>query len=270
MYLTISCVTFASNPDVLRDTLISLAHACLCAHEDGLLERVDLYLIDNGPDEKNLSTLTQLKNDLPKVFNHIHLITGHGNIGYGCGHNLAIHQVASDYHLIINPDVINDVKNIVIAIEYMEQHRNVGLLAPDAFCPDGSRQYIAKRQPEIIVLLARACGFKPKWKWLKRKMDRYEYRDLIPANSPIEIELASGCYMFCRTSTLQKVKGFDPKYFMYFEDFDLSKKIKIFSNISHLPNLQIVHAGGGAARKGFSHIFNFFKSLCQFFIGQNF
>lgn len=235
-----------------------------------MLERVDLYLIDNGPDEKNLSTLTQLKNDLPKVFNHIHLITGHGNIGYGCGHNLAIHQVASDYHLIINPDVINDVKNIVIAIEYMEQHRNVGLLAPDAFCPDGSRQYIAKRQPEIIVLLARACGFKPKWKWLKRKMDRYEYRDLIPANSPIEIELASGCYMFCRTSTLQKVKGFDPKYFMYFEDFDLSKKIKIFSNISHLPNLQIVHAGGGAARKGFSHIFNFFKSLCQFFIGQNF
>lgn len=262
--LSISCVTYASEPLTLRDTLSSLSNACASACKNGLNIKVLLYLIDNGPNDDNLNVLKHLRFEFASYFDEVKLITGQGNVGYGGGHNLAINQSQSDYHLIINPDVIVDEHNILIALIYLITHKDVGLLAPDALYPNGLRQYIAKRNPEVIVLLARALNIIPAQGWLREKMGLYEYRDRIPAIAPFEIELASGCYMFCRTSVLQAVNGFDARYFMYFEDFDLSARISKIANIIHHPELKIVHSGGGASLKGIRHIRYFICSFLRY------
>lgn len=262
--LSVSCVTFASEPQSLHDTLSSLSHACNLAYKNGLYAKVSLYLIDNGPNDDNLKLLKLLIVEFSSCFDEIKLITGQGNVGYGCGHNLAISQLCSDYHLVINPDVIVDKRSIATALVYLAHHKDVGLLAPDAIYPNGVRQYIAKRNPEIIVLFMRALNIVPAWGWLKEKMGRYEYRDRIPATAPFEIELASGCYMFCRTSVLQASNGFDDRYFMYFEDFDLSARMSKKMNIIHHPELKIIHSGGGASLKGLKHIKYFICSFLRY------
>src|ERR1700709_1854249 len=59
-----------------------------------------VFLIDNGaPDE-----LIGLPESAHQPEFDIELITGHGNVGYGCGHNLAIERIRSRYHLVLNPD----------------------------------------------------------------------------------------------------------------------------------------------------------------------
>jgi GT2 family glycosyltransferase len=48
----------------------------------------------------------------------------------------------------------------------------------------------------------------------------------VPASAPIEIESATGCAMLVRAATVQEFGPFDERYFIYFEDADLSASIR--------------------------------------------
>lgn len=248
--LSVSCVTYHSDVALLESTLKSLALACQHAHGQGYLGRVDVYLVDNSQCPEYLTAIQQLVNHLAIKFDSIVLISGHGNPGYGVGHNQALEKLCSDYHLVLNPDVVQDRDCISRALEFMQMHSDLVLLAPDATDEQGRRQYLAKRKPSFAVLCARACNYKILCAYLQHRMDSYEYRDLIPADEPVEIDLASGCYMFMRSDAFRQVGGFDPDFFMYFEDFDLSRRIRKYGRIMHHPAMHIVHYGGGASRKG--------------------
>jgi len=263
--LSVSCVTFRSNQLILSDTIESLLNSCEQAKRSGSLNYVEVFLIDNGPNVENLSILQFVQQKYKGRFDFIHIITGHGNIGYGKGNNLAINKTDCSYHLIINPDIIVDKENISLAVRYLEINDDVGMLAPHALDQYGHTHYIAKRYPGFLVLLTRALKLKFMQKLFRDRLYDYEYRDKIPAQHPLEIELASGCYMFCRTDILKKLGGFDPRFFMYFEDFDLSMRLRQSKKIMHLHELQVIHLGGGASAKGWLHIHYFCTSLFQFF-----
>ncbi len=262
--LSISCVTFNLDKSVFNSTIESLAISCAYAKKQNKLARTHLYLIDNGPDAQNYCNLQAIKNVFCNNFDDITLLSGHGNIGYGRGNNLALNQSTAHYHLVLNPDVLMAENNLSLALDYMNSHADVGLLAPDAVDDSGERQYLAKRMPSFAVLLARASNLVFLRERIADKLYHYEYRDLIPALQPVDIELASGCYMFLRTNITQQTGGFDPDFFMYFEDFDLSRRIAKTSRVVHHPELKIVHYGGGAGSKGFRHIRYFFASYLKF------
>ena len=80
-----------------------------------------------------------------------------------------------------------------------------------------------------------------------------------------DISISSGCFMMCRTSALYEVSGFDQNYFLYFEDFDLSLRIRRVGEIAYVPNVRIVHRGGKTANKGITHILMFCRSAVRFF-----
>jgi GT2 family glycosyltransferase len=262
--LSISCVTFNLDTSIFRATLESLAAACAFAKQQHKLAHTHLYLIDNGPTSQNYAELLAIRDLFNARFDAISLLTGHGNPGYGSGNNLALMNSSCDYHLVLNPDVVMAENNLVIALDYMNAHKDTGLLAPDAFDEFGQRQYLAKRMPSFLVLFGRAFNLGFLRKRISDKLHRYEYRDLIPAQQPIEIELASGCYMFLRTRIAQQINGFDHRFFMYFEDFDLSRRLAKISRVVHHPELKIIHYGGGASRKGFLHLMYFFVSYLKF------
>lgn len=264
--LSISCVTYQLDCALLSSTIQSLAASCAAAKASGALSICHLYLIDNGPTAANYQQLLALKNNHAQHFDAISVLTGHGNLGYGRGNNLAIFDSHSDYHLVLNPDVILPQDNITTAIDFMRHNTEVGLLAPDAKDEFGFRQYIAKRKPSFLVLFARAFNVGPLRAIIARQLNSYEYRDLIPAAKPVDIALASGCYMFLRRDCVQAVGGFDADFFMYFEDFNLSQRVKTIKRVVHHPALNIVHYGGGAAKKGIKHFCYFLSSYIKFIV----
>jgi GT2 family glycosyltransferase len=71
--------------------------------------------------------------------------------------------------------------------------------------------------------------------------------------------------MLCRTDALKAVQGFDDKYFLYFEDFALSIKLREIGKISYLSSMKIQHFGGEASRKGLKHIYYFLSSAFKFY-----
>lgn len=257
-FCTISIVTYQFDSSLLTQTLDSLAHAAQKTDA-----RFQLYLIDNGDELQRLKTTSEAA--LGQRLLDRHYISGHGNIGYGRGHNLAITQVHSDAHLVLNPDVIVEPDALKIGLTYLSAHPEVSLVTPAAYDQHGKLLHLCKRYPTVFDLGVR--GFAPQR--LKNLFDarlaHYEMRDLPSDTSTTGIPLASGCFMLARTAHLKQIGGFCSRYFLYMEDFDLSLRIAKLGTITYLPTMRIIHHGGFAARKGLRHIVMFIKSAVLFF-----
>ena len=110
-------------------------------------------------------------------------------------------------------------------------------------------------------------GFAPGFlrRRFRAQIERYEMRDAIADRFVQGIPLASGCFMALRTELFRSLGGFDARYFMYFEDYDLSVRLARKATIAYAPAVRIVHRGGEAATKGARHVFWFMRSARQFF-----
>lgn len=259
-------VCYHNSPNELQQLFDSVIIALGSLKQEYSLEPIVFNVIDNaesgGLEAGFLAPLEQLGATVGLSFR---LIQGHGNVGYGRAHNLAVAGLSSDYHLMLNPDVILNPDALTIGIDYLQEHSSTVLAAPMAIGPDGRQQYLCKRHPSIVTLLVR--GFLPqsmRWPFAAR-LARYEMQDLSASEPTASVPIASGCYMLCRTQPLLEAGGFNESYFLYFEDFDLSLRMGKLGEIAYLPAMKISHGGGNAAKKGIKHIALFFRSGLRFF-----
>jgi len=262
--LSVAVVTFRTPAAMLARALDSLAGAADVARAAGSLTQVRLFVIDNSPPEAHGAVLEGVR-AWPAGAGTLEVLHGHGNVGYGRANNLALDRLDSDLHLVINPDIELAPDALLEALRTMEAHPEVGLLAPAVFGADGARQYLCKRYPSLWVLFLR--GFAPAF--LRRSGEsaiaRYEMRDVIGERYVDGVPLASGCFMLVRTALFRRLGGFDPRFFMYFEDYDLSMRVSDVARIAYAPGVRIVHCGGAASRKGLRHVGWFVASAGRFF-----
>ncbi|CAN5873508.1 glycosyltransferase family 2 protein [soil metagenome] len=263
--LSVGVVVYHSDLTLLSRTLASLAESVAAARREGGLNGVGVTVVDNGsPDPEALDRA--VASALPPERGiAVAIRRGHGNVGYGRGHNIAIEASAMTYHLILNPDAVLEPAALRESIRFFGANADVGLLAPDVHGSAGERQFLCRRYPSVLVLLLR--GFAPRWlRWpFATLLDRYELRDRMDADVVRDVPIASGCFMFARREVLAAVGGFSPDYFLYFEDYDLSMRIRRRSRIAYVSRVRIVHHGGDAARKGGTHVRLFLNSALRFF-----
>ena len=253
--LSVSIVTYDLNLPLLTRCIASLRVAVERAVDLGRLNAWQLTIIDNGNNRRQLEAITA---------GEFTLISNTGNPGYGTAHNQAILYAKSRFHLILNPDVELDPGSVSLAIGQLGSDPDIAMIGPAGVDATGEPAYLAKRCPSLGVLLLR--GFAPEW--IARRFDSalaaYEYRDLSD-QVPSEVTLLSGCCLFTNTRSLQRVRGFDESYFLYFEDFDLSMRLANVGRLVHLPTSRIVHHGGNTAAKGWRHLLWFTQSAVRFF-----
>ena len=255
--LSVSIVVHRLDEPELRRNLLTLRLAA-----DRLPKPyVRLILIDNSEQSKLASALRSVA--ITTRWPDVIIMSGHGNIGYGAGHNLAIRATTAPTHLVLNPDVELDPDALRHGLLTLSEHACVlvGAVGRDA---NGAPGYLSKRMPSIGVFYLR--GFAPAW--LKRRFERrlahYEYRDL-PSNRVSDVELVSGAFMLCRTDALLAVGGFDERYFLHFEDLDLSLRLHALGQVVSDPRVTLIHHGGNAAKKGAGHLKLFLRSAFRFF-----
>lgn len=265
--LRVSIVSYASDEAQLGTALRTLLAACRAPLRDGRLVAVDIVLVDNGPAPAERIKLDRLIAAVAPVVPPGAIVrrAGRGdNVGFGGGHNSTI-AADSEFHLVLNPDVELDEDALSAALRFMDEHPECGLLAPAIRGEDGAPQYLCKRYPSILDLLLR--GFAPTWvrERFRRRLAHYEMRDVIGDRVVWQPAIVSGCFMLARTPLLERLQGFDPAYFLYFEDFDFSLRAGALSRVAYVPAVRVVHHGGNAARKGSRHIFLFVRSAVTFF-----
>jgi len=257
-------VTFHPDAALLEKALRSLGGAIARAQERGLVSSAQVFVVDNG-DDVSLRDSQAAARAFAAAGSTLEVVHGHGNVGYGRANNLVLPRLASDFHLVMNPDVELEGEAIAAAIEGLQADAGFGLVAPDVRGPGGERQYLCRRYPSVWVLFLR--GFAPAAlrRVCARTLERYEMRDVLQARTYAPVPLASGCFMLVRTPLFRALGGFDPRFFMYFEDYDLSLRVGREAQVAFVPAARIVHHGGEAARKGPRHVSWFLRSAWRFF-----
>ena len=216
----------------------------------------ELYVVDNLSTD---GTPAHIKEKYPRV----KVIEPMTNDGFGSGHNVVLPLIDSDYHCVINPDII--LKDDVIAkmAEYMEKNKDIGLLSPKICCTDGTTQVLGKRNPKFKYLFAsRLLRDETYSNPLLREYAMLD-EDL---TVPREIENASGCFMFFRTELFKKIGGFDERYFMYFEDCDITRTVRKQAKAVFYPNAVIYHAWARESKKNIKLLLIHIHSMFKYFI----
>lgn len=258
--LSISIVTYRLDLPLFAQVLARL-HAALQYLAREFPQAVHISIIDNGDDAAELRALLARSG----LAGTCDVISAGGNVGYGKAHNLAIARSSATYHLVMNPDVLVAEDSLSVAVKFLEEHPQVAALSPHAVDGEGEPAFLCKRYPALLDLALR--GFAPGA--LRRKfsarLDRYENRALVARQQPAEVDLISGCFMFCRTAALQQAGGFNPVFFLYFEDFALSLELRKSGRLMYVPACRIQHFGGNAGKKGLRHLLHFTASALKFY-----
>ena len=198
------------------------------------------YVVDNASPDKSGEELQQAFSEAQQV----EVICLPQNKGFGSGHNTVRDRLQSRYHAVINPDITVDSDVLGKLCAYLDEHPDVVMVTPQLRFPDGKVQYVAKRPPNFMALLARQLPLP----FLKRYEDHYLMldEDLTKAQ---EIGFCSGCFFVIRTEVFQKIGGFDEDYFMYVEDADITRRAMQCGKVVYLPDCYVFHAWHRSTRK---------------------
>jgi GT2 family glycosyltransferase len=262
--LTVSIVTYRSGLQMLAGTLraLGIAMTALLRAQPALLLRV--IVIDNSCEARYAAQLALvLERAATAVPCPIEVLTNGRNTGFGAGHNLALPLVDTSCWLVLNPDAELAPAALAEALPVLQADPAVVLLGPDGRAVDGTPLFLCKAYPSVSVLLLRTVA--PQWLryWQRERLAAYERHDLGAELAPVVA--VSGACMLLRTVSMRAVGGFDPGYFLYFEDYDLSLRLARQGAVRYCPALRLVHHGGHAARKGWRHRWWLLQSAWRFF-----
>ncbi|MDL2219148.1 glycosyltransferase family 2 protein [Ruminococcaceae bacterium OttesenSCG-928-O06] len=240
-------VVMYGGAEEAKDCLDSLAQ-----HTKGGLA---LYLVDNASPGDALNTL--LEQGVPKG---TAVFARKKNRGYGAGHNTVLPFLQSEYHAVVNPDILlqNDALGAMAA--WMDEHPDVVMCCPRLLFPTGEEQHIAKRRPALLPLLSRQLGLGV----LKPYEEHYLMLDE-DLSGPVDVEFCSGSFFLIRTEVLRAIGGFDEGYFMYVEDADITQKALRCGRAVYLPDVSVIHAWHRAAHRDPRQFLRQCRSMARYF-----
>lgn len=260
--LAVSIVLYQPDSDVLGATLRSLSEALSLACRHDVLGEARLILVDHSPQAQSAAALAGWQAlcgpGLPLTY-----LSDPANPGFGAGHNRAFAQAGrgANYFLVANPDLEFAADSLTAALQFLGDHPQTGLLAAALLQDDGSTAPACFRYPDLFTLALRFVGGKR----AAARSHHYECRDWDVGQVVFNPPLISGCCMLFRSDCYAGLQGFDPGYFLYFEDFDISWRAGRQNLSAYCPGLRVRHLGGGAGRKGGRHIRLFLRSAGRFF-----
>ena len=255
--LAVSLVSHAPDFAVLERTLAALERAAVFARSAGALAGHHLTIVDHGPGTEHAARLRATG---------ARLLEPGENRGFGAGHNRALRVEAAEFALILNPDAVMAEDALTAGLAFLRAHPDVVLAAPQVDTGPGGPRHLCKREPDPWTLFVR--GFGPAWlrSRCRARLERYALADLDPERERLDVPLASGSFMLLRTAAFHAAGGFDERFFLYFEDFDLCRRLRAAGGrIGYAPQMIISHYAGGAARKGGLHRRLFLASAWKYF-----
>ena len=225
---------------------------------DTILEYTDenfrLYVVDNNSTD---GTPKFIRENYPEVC----VIETGTNSGFGAGHNIVLPMLTSEYHIVINPDIVINENAIEKIIDFMDANPDIGLLSPKICFPDGREQILGKRNPRLKYLIASRMRDEENPSKLLRE---YAMKDC-DLSEVTDIENTTGCFMVFRTSVFKELKGFDEGYFMYFEDADIARRAKKISRVVYYPHATILHEWGRESKRNFKLMLIHIQSMFRYF-----
>jgi GT2 family glycosyltransferase len=238
--VTASIVLYKSDPKQIEEIISKIRPT------------ISLYLIDNSPN----NSLSYLGTN-----NHVTYIYNPTNPGFGSAHNLAISKsikLGSKYHFILNPDVTFESEVLDYMVNQMNEDSKIGMIMPQILNLDGTIQNLPKLLPSPFSIILR------KFKKPRAFINKYELRN-VPTDRVYNAPILSGCFTLLNLNAIKEVGMYDDNYFMYFEDWDLSRRIHKKYKTLYSPKISIIHGYDSGANRNFILFKIYIKSAIHYF-----
>ncbi len=197
----------------------------------------EIFVVDNNSQDGSIEAIE-------KEFPNINIIKSPVNAGFGAANNIAIKQAKGKYILCLNTDTLLINNAIKIMYDFMEKVENqkVAVCGSVLFNKDLTLGICGGNFPNITEIF---------WKFGLRnilKKQYLKYKLTLTANEidkQSNIDYVTGADILFRKSVLDEVGLFDEKFFMYFEETDLCKRIRDKGyDIKLVKDAKIIHLEG--------------------------
>lgn len=202
----------------------------------------EIIVVDNASKDGSLKAIQ-------KQFPQVICIQSGDNIGFGRANNLGLQKARGRYVLFLNTDTYLEspaIDGLMYEME-KEKYKHVAVAGAKLTKPDGSFNVSAGLLPSFPHFIKGSF-----WKYFYSKAyyNALTPRSISIENEPYSVDYVSGADFLVRKELLDKVGGFDSRFFLYNEESELTHRIyKEFPNMVSMifPQYKIVHISQGSS-----------------------
>jgi len=171
--------------------------------------------------------------------------------GFGANHNQAFQFAQSLYFCILNPDIRlhdNPFPELVAQLE----DSGIGVVAPLVLSPQGVIEDSARCFPTLKKIAA---------KLIRRKRSS----DYVLNFRPVDVDWVAGMFMVFPHAVFDQVKGFNERYFLYYEDVDICARLHLAGlRVVVCPGSKVVHDAQRTSHRNFKYLRWHLRSMLRF------
>lgn len=169
-------------------------------------------------------------------FDGIRVISSDRNLGFGKANNKGALEARGKYLFFLNSDTLLLNNAIHFFYNYMERNKEVGAVGGILLNEQGQVSFSYNRFPSPRTEI----------KYVLNKLFRRPTIPTLPSQ-PVSVDFISGADLFIPKVIFERLNGFDPEFFMYYEEVDLQKRMELLGlKRIILPGVRIIHLEGGS------------------------
>ena len=190
-----------------------------------------IIVVDNGSTDNTQKLFSSIKN--------IIYIKNSSNLGFSKANNIGVTKATGEYLLFLNSDMELIDTSLLNLVKFSKNNPNIGLIGPRFLNPDLSPQ------GSVCAPQTPLNAFKEFW--LKQVGAYTKYTPI--TTIPLKVWSISGGAVLVNRKLFKSIGGWNEKYHMYFEDFDLCRTIrKLNKDIYYYPSCQVIHRHGASGK----------------------
>ena len=195
-----------------------------------------IIIVDNASTDDSNKNIANLD---PRI----RLLRNDKNMGFAKACNLGAAQCNSNFILFLNPDTVfinNPLKEI---LNLFEKRKDVGIIGIQNINENGEIVKSCSRKPSTLNIISGILGIDLFFPGLGMKMREWDH------NTDRYVDQVIGAFFCIRKEIFLQLNGFDERFFMYFEEVDLSLRTNKLNFKSYfLSKESIVHIGGNSSK----------------------
>lgn len=233
--LSVIIVNYNVAPLVLK-AVASLERQRFTA-QDGRAGRLEILVIDNASPPEDVARLEGLPSGVVLVRNE-------RNVGFAAANNQGIERASGRYLGFLNPDAKTLDGALDALLQHLYRHPEVGAVGPKIWADDERTLLLPPADPPTLSFLLsglvggaiQTVAERHSVAWHRRAITYWRSR------APFSVMILSGACILTSRDVVNRVGGFDPGYFLYYEDADWCWRVRRAGcRLAVVPDAEIVH-----------------------------
>jgi GT2 family glycosyltransferase len=225
--MDVSIIIVSYNTEALLRQCLESVFAKTCNIE------FEIIVIDNASSDGSQRMVKEF-------FSEVTLIESQKNLGFGQANNLGFKYAKGRNIFLLNSDTILLNNAVKILSDYLDNNSQAGIC--------GGNLYNEKKEPDISFIRCLPSIFSELNILLRGRLFKIMYGKNMEFNhtgNPLKVGYVCGADMMLRASVLNDVGGFDHDFFMYYEETELTYRIKKTGFFTYsIPSANIIHLRG--------------------------